>query len=282
MKRRQLLAAALLLVVTTTFDAVTALKDEEIDESSGLATSALNPGIVWTHNDSGDTARGFAVDLKTGETRLVLNVKGAEAHDWEDMAATGGQLYFGDIGDNKERRQSYAIYRVPEPRVPKSGRQTIEIAPAQTLAFRYPDGSHNAETLLVHPKTHRIYIVTKAKSGKSGVYTFPTRYEGSVATLEKVASLDFGGINPLDRLVTGGDISPDGRHVALVTYAAVYELDAPADTAKFDQVWSSPQRRTVHPALRQWEAVAYEQNGKSVLVDSEGKGAPIYRLAFRK
>src|SRR5262249_6078481 len=37
-----------------------------VTEASGLAISGSNPGIYWTHNDSGDSARFFAIDASTG------------------------------------------------------------------------------------------------------------------------------------------------------------------------------------------------------------------------
>jgi hypothetical protein len=58
--------------------------DSQIDESSGLGTSSYGDGIVYTHNDSGDTARFFAVN-SSGATVAIYTLKGATAHDWEDM-----------------------------------------------------------------------------------------------------------------------------------------------------------------------------------------------------
>ena len=64
-------------------------------------------------------------------------------------AAGGSCLYFGDMGDNRESRSYCAVYRVREPAAMTSG---LEVA-AEALPFQYPDGSHNAEALLVHPVT---------------------------------------------------------------------------------------------------------------------------------
>ena len=37
--------------------------------------------------------------------------------------------------------------------------------------FQDPDGGHNAEALVVHPNIGAIHVITKEKSGRSGVYT---------------------------------------------------------------------------------------------------------------
>jgi hypothetical protein len=65
------------------------LKNPGINESSGLAASRSNPGIYWTHNDSGDEPFVYAFDA-TGESRGVFRVTGAQARDWEDMAVGPG------------------------------------------------------------------------------------------------------------------------------------------------------------------------------------------------
>src|SRR5207248_3297632 len=83
------------------------LADARITESSGLAASRTTPGVLWTHNDSGDGPYLFAIDRK-GNTLARYRVPKADNVDWEDIAiATGADgkpiLYIGDIGDNHSR-----------------------------------------------------------------------------------------------------------------------------------------------------------------------------------
>src|SRR5207245_3442426 len=54
-------------------------------ESSGVAVSHAYPGVLWTHNDSGDGPYLYATDLR-GTDRGALLVPGAQAIDWEDIA----------------------------------------------------------------------------------------------------------------------------------------------------------------------------------------------------
>ena len=89
----------------------------EATEISGLVASPTQPGVLWAHNDSGDRARIFAL-RSDGSLMASLDVPGAEATDWEDIAVgPGGDLLLGDIGDNKSVRKDIDIYRVPEPRL---------------------------------------------------------------------------------------------------------------------------------------------------------------------
>src|SRR5687768_9930101 len=89
----------------------------EIHEASGLALSRRHNGVLWTHNDSGKPML-YAVGVD-GQMRARVAVTGAQVDDWEAVATgscpQGSCVYIGDIGDNKEARQSITVYRVPEP-----------------------------------------------------------------------------------------------------------------------------------------------------------------------
>jgi len=156
--------------------------DPAVDESSGLAASRRQPGLLWTHNDSGDDPVVYCAD-RQARSCGAWRVAGAAARDWEDMAAGPGPragqsyLYLGDIGDNGRNRDQVVVYRVPEPAAPAApgaGRGTTE--PAERIPLRYADGPRNAEALLVHPTTGDIYVVVKEpltagvyKAGPGGV-----------------------------------------------------------------------------------------------------------------
>lgn len=91
------------------------LSDPRITESSGVASASWADGVIWTHNDSGDEPRFYAVNTGTCTVMAVYDVTGAQAVDWEDMTRSGTSLHFGDIGDNDARRASVTVYDVPEP-----------------------------------------------------------------------------------------------------------------------------------------------------------------------
>ena len=199
--------------------------DGAIVETSGLAASRAHDGVLWLHNDSGDSARAFAIN-SDGVLLGELPIGGALALDWEDMSLGPGPaagvdyLYFGDIGDNFMFRPFVTAYRVPEP--DPALLDGPEVATAINLHF--PDGPHDAETLMSDPTTGDLYIVSKVASGQSGVYraAFPQTV-GMTNELELVASLSFG-VDPLpgSPLVTGGDFAPDGSLVVLRTYSSVF------------------------------------------------------------
>ena len=144
--------------------------DARITEASGLAV-ACPSGLVLTHNDSGDTARFFAVD-RQGRTVATYSLRGADAVDWEDMARDGDRLYLADIGDNARSRDHVDVYETAVP--DGSGPTTL---PATRHRLRYPDGAHDAEALLV--RDGRIFVVVK--SGDGAVYAAPDSGDGDHA-----------------------------------------------------------------------------------------------------
>jgi hypothetical protein len=264
-----------------------------IDEASGIVESRRNPGIFWINNDSGDGAYLYAVD-RQGKTRGVFLVRNAAANDWEDIAygpgpdGKGDFLYIGDIGDNGKKRTDTIIYRIAEPKIGTAtgSKETPLLTAEPTIrrAFRYPDGSHNAETLLVHPKTGIVYIVTKEENGVSSVYKFPAEpaewWEPN--TLTRVGTITITGEqHPYPDMITGGEISPDGKKVILQSYLRAYELRLPENTADFDAIWKTRPTHVPLPLLRQGEAICYSADGKSIFVTSEKTPAPIYELKAR-
>jgi hypothetical protein len=266
--------------------------DPDVTESSGLVASRRNPGLYWTHNDSGDGPFLYCIDGR-GSACGAWRVSGADAVDWEDIAAGPGPdpatpyLYVGDIGDNLGDRRQIVVYRVPEPVVDRAAPPPAKASPgltalAEALTLRYPDGPHDAEALLVHPRTGDVYIVVKEPSPK--VYVARAPIESSVTrTLQEVATLPVGGPAPFN-LVTGGDIAPDGRRVALCTYGDGYELRLPDDAPSFDAIWTQPLVPLTLGVRAQGEGIAYRLDGRALLTTSERPGGladPLQQIEQR-
>lgn len=223
----------------------------------------------------------------TGKSAGVWRVAGATADDWEDIAAGPGPeagsnyLYIGDIGDNSLDREQVIVYRVPEPAISAADSTATSSSPratekAEPIYLRYPDGKHNAETLLVHPQTGDVYIVTKSSKKAAAVYrvTAAALAEPRVQTLVKVTDLALPSV--LEGMVTGGDISSDGQRVVLCDYFAGYEYTLGAGAKGFDAIWSEKPRLIDLGGREQGEAVCYSLDGKSILSTSEGSPANVF------
>jgi hypothetical protein len=241
-----------------------AFADPRINEASGIVASSAYADVLYTHNDSGDTARFFAID-DSCRTRATFVLNGVQARDWEDISrGPRGTLWLGDIGDNNATRdRGVLLHRVLEPQPTATG--TVRL-PSVAFRFRYADGPHDAEALMVHPRTGQVLIVTKGFSG-GVVYAAPQPLQAAVpGTLRQVGRVSVPE-------VTGGDISPDGTHIVLRNYTAAYEW-----TVKGDDVVGALQgepTRIALPSSPQGEAISYSRDGRSLIVTSEGVGATV-------
>jgi hypothetical protein len=215
-------------------------------ELSGLVQSRKRPGVFWTHNDSGDRARIFAV---AGDGKLLAEVAvtGAVNVDWEDIAAGPEGLYIGDVGDNAAARDAVTVYITPEPRL--DGGPPPATTAARQLTLRYPDGPHDAEALLVDPASGAIVIVTKDFRGTGSVYVA----DPGSGTLRRSGKLSLGDFEA----VTAGDVSSNGRIVALRTYDQAF-------------VWSRRRGQSLASALRRRPCAA-----SANLLDEEGQGEAL-------
>jgi len=269
---------------------IASLKNRSITESSGIAASRVNPGIYWTHNDSGNGPFIYAFDA-SGESRGVWQLPGATCKDWEDMAVGPGPeagksyIYIGDTGDNEAMRPYIVVYRIPEPVVTvenasSSKAKPITTEPAEAFRFRYPDGKHDAETLLVHPQTGTVYIVTKMLFENPGLYEAPLPLSSDeINTLKRRGSLSIPSL--VGGFVTGGDISPDGTRVVLCDYFQGYELVLPKNESSFDAIWNQSFVTIDLGKRTQGESIAYRLDGKALLMTSEGRFSPIIQVVRR-
>jgi hypothetical protein len=235
------------------------LQDPRIQESSGMALGRRHPEVLWTHNDSGDDARLFAVG-PDGRTLATLTLAGVEARDWEGMAAGRDDrgrpaLFVGDIGDNNGVWPEVAVYRVGEP-----ARLRDATVPAVRYRLRYADGPHDAEALLVDPRGDRLYVATKGPAG-GGLYRAPARLAADrVNLLRRVARVP--------PAVTDGAFAPGGRGFVLRDYQGAFAYTAPGRRVGAFQL----------PLQVQGESITVSADGRSVLAGSEGPDSEVWRV----
>jgi hypothetical protein len=196
-------------------------------ESSGVAVSSLVPGVVWTHNDSGDRPFLYATDAR-GRDLGRLRVAGARAVDWEDLAsgpcfvAPGRCLYIGDTGDNGRRRSSIVVYRLREPAPPRGPSDTLGTTPVlDSFVLRYPDGRHDAEALAV-AGDGTLALVTKDRSGPALIFRTDVRGSGDRRVLQRVGPLALRTSTLAGRLVTGAALGRRDSVLAVRTYVSVH------------------------------------------------------------
>lgn len=249
------------------------LSGAAIREPSGLVASALNRGIFWTHNDSGDSARAFAVN-ESGALVATLAFDTAPPVDIEDMAVEDAgpdsYLYFADIGDNAVNRTEYVIHRVREPRL---GAESILTATSEKMTVRYADGPHDAETLLFDPITKDLFVATKVVFGSSAIHRVGPFAANTAVTTTRVASVPVA-------LATGGAISRDGTRVALRNYGASAWLWRRAPGEDLAAALAHTACRLPLASETQGEAFAFLADDAGYATLSEGAGEALHLARF--
>ena len=237
------------------------IENRDINEASGLAASINRTNMLWTHNDSGDSATLFLIN-QYGASVAQYSLKGAKNRDWEDIATGPGPddeksyIYVGDIGDNKAQHEIKTIYRVEEPQ----SLSATEITDFDVINFKYPDGKRDAESLFVDPLSKDIYILSK-REDKIGVYvaSYP-QSTTEVITLEKLSSIPY-------RQTVAADISADGQEILLKTYYKVFYWKR--NNRSISETLSSPPISVKYQIEPQGEAIAWKRDGLGFYTLSE-------------
>ncbi|MEV6955823.1 WD40 repeat domain-containing protein [Streptomyces sp. NPDC051183] len=240
------------------------ITDPRIKESSGLAASRIHPGVYWTHNDSDDGPYLYAVDSATGKTVARVTMTGTgRPRDVEAISlGPDGQLYVGDIGDNRDGTWDHVwIYRLPEPKELRD--VTVK---AEQFTVKYADGPRNAEALMVHPVTGRVYIASKSED-KGGLYEGPEQLSASgTNTFRRIADLPW---------VTDGAFSPDGGHLALRGY--LFAKTYPWKDGRPD----GPGEAVGAPWQGQAESVTYTADGSTLMFGAEGAESRVVAVPVK-
>jgi hypothetical protein len=238
-----------------------------LKEVSGIADSKTAPGHLWAHQDRGNPPQLHLINYD-GTVKKNIYIKGARNRDWEDMALAGRDLYIADIGDNYKEFTEYTIYKLPEPDL---GADTVYSF--ETIRFRYPDGAHDAEALLVDPTTKDIFILTKSDD-PAAIYKLVFPYSTTeVNTAVKSGQLTYKG-------AVSAALSSDSKEIIVKTYFALFHYkraDASIEAALQKLPATLPYR--IEP---QGEAVTFANNNGGYFTLSEKGFASYVSLNFYK
>jgi hypothetical protein len=228
------------------------IKDPRITSSSGLVADG-QAKVYWTVNRSPAAGVVFGLDPH-GSVKGTLDFR-AKPKDIEAVAMSGSRLFVADIGDKTAKRAFVTVYFFDNPQPSTTGRTVFYHA----YDFAYPDGPHDAQTLLVNSKS-RLFIVTKGN--KAGIYAAP-----STPSRQVVNKLRRVGSAP--SYVTDGTFLPDQRRIALRTYVSVVVIDANSHKML---------ARAATPAQPQGESITVSLDRRSLVVGSEGKASKVYSM----
>lgn len=258
---------------------------KEIQESSGLARSRRNDQLLWTHNDSGDGSRLFAFDVE-GKLHAIVDVKDAEALDWEDMCSFTWNdrpyLAIADVGDNAFRRKHVTIYGLKEPDIKlipadATGKEAKPDKKKSDVDFeikvKYPDGPVNCEAIAYDPWRKQFILATKENLRSR---LFAISFDPKAGKQECVAEQI--GVFPVP-VVTGASISDDGKLFALGTYGPTCLLRRDTETPSTTARWISKNGDDLEllpaPMRKQGESICFDKTGRKLMMTSEGSPMPL-------
>lgn len=250
-------------------------------EVSGIVASRKQKDLFWTHGDSGNSPRIYAVHhdgkLYWGDRSARgkgVKVDGAINVDWEDIATdAAGHLIIGDIGNNDQDRREFALYYIDEPE-PQADRAKVK----KKVSFRYPappqlnrasdDISHDAESLFVIGNA--VYVLTKHETGRfSELYRLDRGEPDVVNELTYVSRFDFR--DP----ATAADVSDDERQLVVATGTSLWLFDLTGS----DNPFSGPVSWFPYKA-KQVESVCFADRNSLLLADEEN--AALYQVPLEK
>lgn len=263
--------------------AIGAFTEPALVEASGVVASTRVPGVFWSQNDSGNDERVFAYD-SSGRAIGAVRIEGSDNRDWEAIAIgpcpSGSCLYIGDVGDNRARRDSVIVWRVPEP-LPTD---TVS-PPAERVYLRYVDGPRDVEAIYIAPDTS-LFLISKRPDLDAARIPRPARLYRIAAdawrkSITVVAAIvDSLPVTPMPRdsrgWVTDASLSePDStgaRRLAVRTYLDVFVF-------AMDSLTWHPSALIAHCSLRDLktldgEGVTWLPDGR-LLFNSEGRAARL-------
>ena len=221
-------------------------------EISGIARSRTYDGVYWVHNDSGDTARVFAVredgsvvvppyvadnfaanGANAGKPEWPgIAVLGASNVDWEDITLADGMLYIADVGNNGNARRDLGVYVLPEP----NPAATEQVRALRVLPMRYPEQQAwpgdrwHFDCEAIFMDGGKLYFITKHRQpGRITGFGRGTQlYRLDTMQTDKVNALYLVGTNSALMLPTAAALAPDGSALAVLTYQRVWLFQRPA------------------------------------------------------
>lgn len=276
------------------------ITDPLLSEISGIAESRRRSGVLWVENDSGNPADIYAID-ETGHRLATVHVDGTRNIDWEDLAAfeLDGKPYLlvGDIGDNGGRQHDIELYVVAEPDLARATPEQpldLTVKPAWTIEARWPDGARDCESVAVDVQRREVLLMSKRRvppelfrlrldPPKRAEITRTAEQIGFAYSLPQSAPDEqkaAKGIARIRHQVTAIDLSPDGRRLAVLTYAGAYLYDRGAATDWAEALRRAP-RVIVLPPIPQAEALSFSRDGRSLWISSEKLPAPLLQVDLR-
>jgi len=245
-----------------------------LHESSGI--EAENTNSIWTHNDSGDSARIYQIDTLGNILRNICFQVDSAIDCEESTRDTNGNYYLGDFGNNSNDRTNLRIYKITNP----DSITTSTIIP-ELITFRFedqelfpPDSAHmdfDCEAMFHFQDS--LYLFSKNRSGNMfcKMYRLPDVAGDYIAEL--VDSFNTG------TWITSADINAAGNKMVLLSESRLWLFSDIQGTNFFD---GNAQMFNMY--FSQKEAVVFVDDSTLYLTDEYlfGTGGNLLRICMNE
>jgi hypothetical protein len=224
-------------------EALSVLPDE-VRETSGLS---IVGGKFWTMNDSGGAPFLYQFNEDYSFQKLV-KIKGIKNVDWESLANNDKHMFIADCGNNKGKRKSLDLYRVPLVNLVQAEHKAS--VNAFRIRFNYADYSKenaggaystNFDCEAITVIDDQVWLFSKNWGDlQTCVYTIDP--DVSQQTLQPLDVWPVGG------MITGADYNPKRQELALLGYSKVSAFG-------YSFIWIVP----INDGLPNWKGARYHQ-----------------------
>lgn len=252
---------------------------KKLHEVSGIQM-IKNSNSVFVIEDSGNGSFLNKIDLDSKKQEEIrIN---AENVDWEDMASDKeGNLYFGDFGNNDNKRKDLCIYKF------NPAASSTEPQPLVKISFHYPEQTEfppKKKSLFYDCEAFFelngfFYLFTKNRSkgfdGTMFIYKVPNKEGNHAAQL--LGKYKTGKDYNTDA-ITGAAISPDESKFVLLSHSKILLFE----NFKGDDFLNGKISQLELNHYSQKEAVCFKDDNTLLIADEKDKktGGNVYQVSL--
>lgn len=253
---------------------VATIVDDRLVEASGIEESYMNPGYLWTHNDSGAESTLYLMD-NNAKIVMEVDLKGLKNRDWEEIVTTkegdNSYIYVAEIGDNRAIHKEVKILRIPEPKYTGKRNISIDKSDVDIMSFTYAEGARDAEALMYDQNADEFVLVTK-REDNALVYSFPFDASGETVIIKSKGTIPA-------KLFTASDMNEQGE-ILLKHYGAIYYW-GPSKKPAAERILAWDAIMVDYIPEPQGEAICWH-NGDFYTISEKNVGKPQEMLYFKR
>lgn len=208
-----------------------------LEEISGIEMSS-GSDLIWAIEDSGNKAVVYGYNPQSNSIDKEIEIENAENEDWEDLAMDeNGNLYVGDFGNNRNKRDDLVIYAIGNPSLLGEEVTAVKTHFSFEDQKKFPpkkkERNFDVEAFIC--KGGYFYLFTRNRSSKFDGTTKLYRLPAVEGTFEAELIDTFVTCDDRrDCQVTGATINFETNTIALLSYNKVWLLSEYNDDNFFE------------------------------------------------